>query len=151
MPARRRARSFAAMDTNLSTVQRIYEAFGRGDVPAILAELADDVVWETWLGSAQEAGVPWLVRREGRDEVAGFFAALEATDLHRLEPLNFLAGGDQVAAVFALDLTVKATGARFQDEEIHLWTFGPDGRVTGLRHVSDTAKHIAAAQQPVAA
>src|SRR4051812_49666848 len=98
MYGRAPGRSFAAMD-NIRTVQRIYEAFGRGDIPAILAELADDVVWETYQGSAQDAGVPWLVRREGRDAVAGFFAALEETDLHRLEPLNFLAGGDQVAVV----------------------------------------------------
>ena len=64
---------------------------------------------------------------------------------------NFLAGGDQVAVVVSIDLTVRTTGVRFQDEDIHLWTFCPDGRVTGYRHVSDTAKHIAAAQQPVAA
>jgi hypothetical protein len=150
MCAVRRGRSVAAMD-NISTVQRIYAAFGRGDIPAILAELADDVVWETWQGSAQDAGVPWMVRREGRDAVAGFFAALQATDHHRFEPLNFLAGGDQVAVVIAVDLSVKATGVRFQDEDVHLWTFGPDGRVTGYRHCSDTARHIAAAQQPVPA
>jgi uncharacterized protein len=142
-------RSFAAMD-NTKTVQRIYEAFGRGDIPAILAELADDVVWENVPGSAQEAGVPWLTRREGRESVAGFFTALGGLDHHRLEPQNFLAGGDQVAVVFALDVTARETGVRFQDEEIHLWTFGPHGRVIGFRHVCDTAKHIAASRQPVA-
>ena len=30
------------------TVAGIYEAFGRGDIPAILATLADDVAWEVW-------------------------------------------------------------------------------------------------------
>jgi ketosteroid isomerase-like protein len=150
MPARAAARSFAAMD-NISTVQRIYEAYGRGDLDAILAELADDVVWETYPTSAHDAGVPWMVRREGREAVAGFFESLELTQHHRLEPLNFLAGGHQVAVVFALDLTVNATGVRFQDEDLHLWTFGDDGRVTGYRHCSDTAKHIAAIQQPVVA
>jgi ketosteroid isomerase-like protein len=33
---------------NLETVQKVYEAFGRGDVPAILDELADDVRWDVW-------------------------------------------------------------------------------------------------------
>jgi uncharacterized protein len=149
MRGRRGGRSFAGMD-NIKTVQGIYEAFGRGDIPAILGVLADDVVWETYRSSAQDAGVPWLERREGRDAVVGFFEALEETDHHRLEPLNFLAGGDQVAVVFAIDLTVKSTGVRFQDEDVHLWTFGPDGKVTGYRHVSDTAKHIAASRLPVA-
>ena len=31
--------------SNIATVQGIYEAFGKGDVPAILAVLADDVAW----------------------------------------------------------------------------------------------------------
>jgi ketosteroid isomerase-like protein len=136
---------------NIATVQRIYEAFGRGDIAAILAELADDVAWEDWPSSAQEAGVPWLARRDGREAVAGFFAALGAVDMHRLDALNFLAGGNQVAVVFAIELTARESGVRVHDEEIHLWTFGPDGRVTRFRHVVDTAKHIAAAQQAVAA
>jgi ketosteroid isomerase-like protein len=145
------ARSFAAMD-DMSTVQRIYEAFGRGDVDAILAELDEDVAWEDWAShSAQEAGVPWLARREGRAAAAGFFAALGELEQHRLEPVNFLAGGGEVAVTFRVDLTVRATGRRFQDEEIHLWTFGPDGRVTRFRHYGDTAKHIAASRQPVSA
>ena len=35
-------------------------------------------------------------------------------------------------------------GGRFRDEELHRWAFGPDGRVTSLRHYVDTAKHLAA-------
>jgi ketosteroid isomerase-like protein len=43
----------------MATVQGIYEAFGKGDVPAILEVLADDVEWEAWENnSAVEAGVP---------------------------------------------------------------------------------------------
>ena len=34
--------------SNLATVQSIYEAFGKGDVPSILDTLADDVEWESW-------------------------------------------------------------------------------------------------------
>src|SRR3954469_24626059 len=128
---------------NLSTVRRIYDAFGRGDIPAVLDELSADVVWEPWEShSAQAAGVLWLARREGRDGAAAFFAALGALEHHRMEPQGFLAGGDQVAVLFALDVTARATGVRFQDEEIHLWTFGPDGRVVAMRHYLDSAKHI---------
>jgi ketosteroid isomerase-like protein len=35
-------------------------------------------------------------------------------------------------------------GGHYRDEEIHLWTFDDVGKVTGLRHYTDTAKHIAA-------
>jgi hypothetical protein len=44
-----------------------------------------------------------------------------------------------------IEFTVKATGNRLRDEELHLWTFDDAGRVTALRHYVDTAKHIAAA------
>ena len=31
---------------HIETVQKIYEAFGKGDVPAILGHLSDDADWE---------------------------------------------------------------------------------------------------------
>src|SRR4029078_11738627 len=62
--------------SNLSTVQGIYESFGKGDVPAILAVLADDVEWEAWAdNSAVKAGLPWMTPRHGKEDVVGFFEA----------------------------------------------------------------------------
>jgi ketosteroid isomerase-like protein len=56
------------MATALETVQQIYAAFGRGDIPAILAALDDDVKWESWEdNSAQRAGVPWLRGGSGKE------------------------------------------------------------------------------------
>src|SRR3977135_594845 len=52
MPGRRRCaeelRRAEAPMSNLDTVKAIYEAFGRGDVPAILDVVADDCEWEAW-------------------------------------------------------------------------------------------------------
>jgi len=36
------------------------------------------------------------------------------------------------------------SGGHYRDEEIHLWTFNDAGKITRLRHYTDTAKHIAA-------
>jgi ketosteroid isomerase-like protein len=36
--------------SNLPTVPSIYQAFGKGDVLAILDVLAEDVEWEEWGG-----------------------------------------------------------------------------------------------------
>ena len=53
---------------NAATVAAIYEAFGCGDVPAILGRLADDVEWDEWADNfAQRAGVPHLARRGSRN------------------------------------------------------------------------------------
>ena len=37
-------------DDNVKTVQSVYEAFGRGDIPTVLDALTDDVDWasEAW-------------------------------------------------------------------------------------------------------
>jgi uncharacterized protein len=32
--------------SNIETVKGVYEAFGRGDIPAILEVIADDIEWE---------------------------------------------------------------------------------------------------------
>ena len=133
---------------NVQAVQKIYESFGKGDVPAILECMAEGVEWEQWEQSntGQDAEVPWLARRSGVSGVAGFLEAV-ATNLefHSFEPRNLMEGGDQVAATLRIDATASPTGERFQDEEIHLWTFDDAGKVIGMRHYLDTAKHIKAA------
>lgn len=131
---------------NGAKVQAIYEAFGRGDVPAILGGLADDVAWDAWdeETSAQRAGIPWLAERRGRDAVGEFFASLGALEFHSFAPTGLIENGTSVAAQIAIDVTVKSTGRRFRDNEIHLWVFDGDGRVAAFRHYVDTGKHLAA-------
>jgi ketosteroid isomerase-like protein len=126
---------------NLTSVQEIYAAFGRGDVPAILARLAPDVVFDPDF----DGTAPWLSRREGRDGVTQFFADLAALDISAFEPRNFMVAGNQVAVTIRIGATVKATGEALPEDEMHLWTFGPDGLATEMRHYVDTAKHAAAA------
>lgn len=122
--------------TQIETVQAIYEAFGRGDVPGILAHLADDVVWDH---DSPGFGLPWYAPRTGAAEVPGFFGDLmDNVVLTHFEPLTFLAGGDQVAVVVRFALEVKRTGRSVDtDLEVHLWTLGADGKVVRFGHVVD--------------
>jgi uncharacterized protein len=122
----------------LDTVQEIYAAFGRGDVPTVLEHLADDVAWEQWEDNhAQRAGVRHLVERNSPAGVGEFFDAVAGLGVRGFEVLDMMAGEDQVA------VEVRIETERFTDEELHLWTVGPDGKVTRMRHYVDTAKHIA--------
>ena len=90
--------------SNLATVQSIYEAFGKGDIPAILDVLADDVEWEAWAdNSAVEAGVPWMVPRHGKAEAVGFFEAAGQMEILDLQVLSMMEGGNQVAVEFVLE------------------------------------------------
>jgi ketosteroid isomerase-like protein len=131
-------------EANLATVGQIYEAFGRGDVPAILALIAEDCAWESWLAnSAQAAGISYLQPRRGPAGVAEFFAAVGQFEIDRFEVLDMFAGGEKVAVEVLIEARAPG-GGRFSDEELHLYTLDESGKVTRMRHYVDTAKHIAA-------
>ena len=128
--------------SHVQTVREMYAAFGRGDVPAILAHLADNVEWE-YAGASTD--VPWLQPRRGRAQVAEFFQALTLMDIHQFQPKALLEGDGLVVALFALEATVKATGRRIvEDDEVHIWYFGADGKVTRFRHRVDSYQQWAA-------
>lgn len=106
--------------SNLATVQSIYAAFGRGDIPAILDVLADDVQWESWDdNSAVKTGVPTMVPRHGNEQAVRFFEAAAQLKITELQVLTMMEGDNQVAVEFVLEADL-------------------------LRHYIDTAKHIAA-------
>ena len=131
-------------ERNAKAVGEIYEAFGKGDVPAILEKLSHEVSWEQWRDNhAQRDGVPHLLERHGHDGVVEFFGIVDQMDIHDFKVLDVIAGDRQVAAEIEIDATLPG-GGRVHDEELHLWTFGDDGLVTRMRHYVDTAKHAAA-------
>jgi hypothetical protein len=133
------------MSDHLATATAIYEAFGRGDVPGLLEHISDDVQWEAWAdNTAQKAGVGWLRPRHGKAGVAEFFQLIaEELDIQEFQVLSLMAGGNQVAVEFVIAARLKKGEGGYRDEEMHLWTFGDDGKVVRLRHYLDTAKHMA--------
>ena len=130
----------------VATVSDIYRAFAAGDLSAILERLDERVTWDgDWAdNSAQRAGVDHFAPRHGRDAVVGFFALIGSCTMHEFTVHDVLGSARQAVAQVTIELTLP-NGGRVRDEELHLWTFGPDGRVTALRHYGDTAKHIRAA------
>jgi ketosteroid isomerase-like protein len=131
--------------SHVDTVRGIYESFSRGDVPAVLASISDDVRWEHWpANTAQAHGVPYLQAGRGKEGVGAFFASLAAIEMHDLQVLGYLEGGSFVTAIVEIEFTVRATGKRLRDQELHLWTLDAGGQVIAMRHYVDTAKHIEA-------
>ncbi len=124
------------MDTKVKTVQAVYDAFGRGDVPAILDVVTDDVDW-----ASEPAGTvaPWHGVRRGKDELPGFFAAIaENLDVTEFTPLAFAASDTDVMAVIRFGFTVKATG-RSATMDLHHWWRFRDDKITWYRGTEDTA------------
>ena len=118
-----------------TVVKQIYEAFGRGDVQAILASLADEVDWE-FVGSP---ALPYAGRRRTKQEVAEFFAAVARTDdVHVFEPREFIEAGDHVTVLGWEKSTTLDTKRPFESEWIHLFTI-KNGKVTRWRGFFNTA------------
>jgi ketosteroid isomerase-like protein len=127
--------------TNVASVRAIYEAFGRGDIPAILARLRPDVEWE--VGYEHNGDVPWLKSGRGRDHVKSFFAtAGSGFTFHRFEVVDVIGGGPWVVGICSLEATWKPTGRTLVEAgELHLWRFDEAGMVASMRHVADTRQH----------
>lgn len=125
--------------SNVAAVEQIYAAFGRGDVPAILGRLSEDVEWE--YGSTGH-GVPWLEPRRGRSGALAFFQSLSGVHIERFTVNRILDGGRTVVALVDIDFTVKSTGRKVsENDEVHIWHFDDHGRVRKFRHVVDTHAH----------
>ncbi|MFT3821420.1 MAG: nuclear transport factor 2 family protein [Rubrivivax sp.] len=123
--------------TPIETVQEIYAAFGRGDVPAILARLAEDVEWEYATGAGP---IPWLQPLKGRGQVPRFFEALHANvEITRFEVGKIFGDAGTVVDLVNLDYTARASGRQVQEiDEVHIWHFNAAGQVQRFRHRADT-------------
>jgi len=126
----------------LETVQSIYAAFGRGDVPHILDQLDDDVSWDEGI---RPTAVPWLQPGRGKDHVLAFFGAVgQGIQFSTFELEAIAVSGDVVIAIVREEGTNLASGRPMeQDLFVHYWTFGPSGKVVKFRHIGDWARHEA--------
>src|SRR5215210_2426630 len=106
--------------TNVDVVQETYEAVGRGDIPALLDLLTDDVDW-TFQGPSV---IPFAGTHHGREGVAEFFSLVGET-------LGFERN------------LIKPTGRTFEQEWAHVYTLR-DGKVAKFRAFEDTAAHVVA-------
>lgn len=126
--------------SNLETVKAIYEAFAKGDIPFILSCLDENVAWEKWKDNhAQKSGLPYMQERRNIAGVTEFFGEVGKLGVKSSRALAILGEGNK----FAVEFEIETERFGFE-EEMHLWTFGENGKVIGFRHYLDTAKHIAA-------
>ncbi len=123
------------MSNNLATVQKIYACFGQGDVPGILAELADNV---TFFNGADPAVAPSGGEFKGKDGVVRFFTALgSTTQTTHFEPSNFRVEGARVINDVLHDGIVTTTGKPFSVKASFIWTFDDAGKAVDWKGTGD--------------
>jgi uncharacterized protein len=122
-------------EQNVQLVKNAYSAFQRGDVPAILALLSDDVTWEL----PGPAEIPYAGRRRGHEGAAEFFRLLgESDEVLVFEPHRFLADGDLVIVLGRYEARVKSTGRVAKTDWVHVFELR-DGLAVSWREYLDTA------------
>ncbi len=124
---------------NRALVQRAYEAFGRGDIEALLALLDENVEWIT----PGPSDLPTAGRRRGRQQVAEFFQAVDRLfEIQRFEPQTFVSEGDHVVVLGSETTRVKATGKVLTMRWVHAFTVR-NGKLAALDEYQDMAAVMA--------
>jgi ketosteroid isomerase-like protein len=124
-------------EQSVEAVRGMYEAFGRGDVPAVLGAMAADIEWH------EAEGMPYGGVYHSPEEVAQnvFGPLLEDVPDFALTPEEFIPSGDTVAAVVRYTGTGKATGKALNLLVVHVWDVR-DGKIACFRQFADTAKYL---------
>ena len=120
---------------NIKLVRTAYEAFGRGDIPAVLDLIDDDCDWGV---EASAHIAPYYGVRHGKGEILAFFQELASTfAVERFEPTAMAADGDDVLAVVAYTIRSNATG-KSDTMNLHHHFKVVDGKLTYFRGSEDT-------------
>jgi ketosteroid isomerase-like protein len=124
-------------NANVTQVQSLYAAFGRGDIATILAGVSLDIDWET-IGRASD--FPTLGPRRGASAVREFFKLVaDNEEFSDFSPREFYPSQDKVFVLGSYSLTIKKTGKKVASEWVHVFTLR-DGKVTRFREHTDTAQ-----------
>jgi ketosteroid isomerase-like protein len=124
-------------DASVKTITAVYEAFGRGDVPAILDAVTDDV---DWAAEAASSAAPWYGVRHGKDAVAAFFSDFgSAMEVEEFTPVSLAANDTDVLTVVRFRARSRSTGRIAQMNLHHYFRFR-DGKIAYYRGTEDTAQ-----------
>jgi uncharacterized protein len=131
---------------NIAFVRSLYEAFGKGDVPTVLAGFADDIEWN------EAEGMPYGGQYHGPEAVAEnvFGPITNDVDDFDVTPEEILADGDRVVVLLTYKGTAKESGNKLSMPAAHVWTVR-NGKITMFRQLADSAIFNAALAVPAAA
>lgn len=127
------------MSENIDFVRELYGAFGRGDVPAVLGAMTEDIEWY------EAEGMPYGGVHRGPQAIAENVLGPVTQDIDgfTVTPEEFYAGGDEVVAVVRYTGTGVETGKELELPAVHAWTVR-DGKLARFRQFADATVFNAA-------
>ena len=104
-------------DQSVDTVRGMYDAFGQGDVNAILSALDENIEWSV------PENLPHGRKCHGREEVGLFFQGIgEQWDGLDVEIEAIVGGGDHVVALANIHGRLRGSGQDAGYTAAHAWT-----------------------------
>lgn len=126
-------------EDNIKTIKTLYEAFGRGDIAAIIDAVSDDVDWCVETSSTL---APWYGVKHGKAGVAAFFEGFGSTmEAEEFTPVSFAANETDVLSVVYFRGRVRATGRTAAMHLHHYFKFR-DSKIVYYRGTEDTAQTV---------
>ncbi len=120
---------------NVDVVRKAYEAFGRGDIPALLETFDPSIEWVAPVGQYRIGGV-----HKGPDAIANdFFMVLgELWETLDVSPQEFIDAGDRVITLGTVTGKARTTGKMADSHYVHIFELR-NGKVTRFEEYEDTA------------
>ena len=112
------------MQSNAEIIRTAYEAFATGDVPAVLAVFAEDMVWH------KPGRSPLSGDHVGHDEILAVFQQLgeRSNGTFNLDVHDVLDSGDDTVVALVTEHGER-NGARLDASAVHVWRV-EDGKAT---------------------
>jgi len=124
--------------SNVQKIRAIYDAFGQGDVPTVLAAMDPQIQWREAEGNPyQMSGEPWV----GPDSIVqNLFMKLGTEwDGFTVHPKDFHDAGDTVVVEGRYTGSYKSTGSSADAQFCHVFKL-KDGKVASFQQFVDTAQ-----------
>ncbi len=124
------------MSANVEHLQLLYASFDQGDIPAVLAGLAEDIQWQLF-GDPATNSLSGLY--SGLAGVGEFFSKLSAQlEDMKLEREQWIDGGDKVVVSGEFSAVGRANGLPLKSRFVHIWAFNAAGRPQRFEDFVDT-------------
>ena len=123
---------------NVDVLRGMYEAFGRGDIEAVLASFGPQIEWRQAESNPYEPeGKPWI----GPDAIVEnlFMKLGQEWDSFTVSPREFYDAGEAVIVEGRYSGSYKATGKSIDAQFCHVFKLR-EGKVTSFQQYLDTAR-----------
>ena len=121
--------------SNADVIRGVYAAFQKGDIPAVLAAMAPDIVWN------EAENFPYADRNPyvGPEAVLnGVFARLGGEwNGFSVKEDELIDAGDTIVTLGRYGGAPKATGRNIDAQFAHVWRFR-NGKIVGFQQYTDT-------------